>query len=137
MSEKKLLNLLFTGMFIVVGFQVEESNSGAVDQKTNRPMLQYIASGHVISCAPLSASQPGMVARMKAEAALLQRRQGELITSTRERRVNGDTEFGQREAYTTTLTATSAGQAWSQVIRQWQEENRVCVEVKDRLAEQD
>lgn len=136
MNERKLLNLLLMGMFVAVGFQVEESNSGAADQKTNTPMLQYIGSGHVISCVPLSASQPGMVARMKADAALLQRRQGELITSTKDLRVNGDTEFGQRETYRSVITATSAGQAWSQVIRQWQEENRVCVEVKDRLAEQ-
>lgn len=98
------------------------------------PHLRHTGLGVVVSCVPASTPHSTLVARMKADAALLEARQGQQITSSKERRVQSNSGHGITEQYTSTVTAKSQGDSWGIVLNQWQEGELMCLEVKDRLA---
>lgn len=123
----------FLLLFIISASLVSASDKHMA-QKQALPQLRHTSLGVVVSCVPATTPHSLLMARMKADAALLEARQGQRITSSKERRVRVNTEHGTTEQYTSTVTANAQGESWGVVVSQWQEEGLECLEVRDRLA---
>lgn len=106
---------------------------GAIGARGESTPILFSGEGRVVSCVPVNLPQASMVARMRADAVLLENSQGQQLTSERQRQVWTDASGKQQERYQSSMKAVAAGHALGCVLSQWEDAGKLCLEVEDSL----